>query len=267
MPSFQKDPFRTPFGVNEFLRSTRGMKTVSRTCAKNSIPTQTIDGWPNQKILPFGMAIAKIITGPDAGKVGPFQALGVDEIQTLTGGGTISGGTFTITLLDSTTAPIAWDATAAAVQTAIRTAVAASLVATDAEKAIGRGLTVTGGPIATVPFVITYNGDIGLDVAQATVDVTALTGAGHAITPTTGTPGSPGATDGRGDVNNLVGLNNTFLPWQLMDRDVEIAVLYTCDVYQDRCLMLNSAGIAVPLDDTTAAAMVAKKFMNITFAV
>jgi len=38
-------------------------------------------------------------------------------------------------------------------------------------------------------------------------------------------------------------------------------------VYQDRCFVLNSAGVAVALDDTTAAAMFAKKHIDIRFAV
>jgi len=267
MASFQKNAFATPFGRNVFLRSTRGMRTVSRTLAASTVPSQTIDGNSGQKIVQTGMVLAKITSGPELDKVGPFQAGGTDEVQTLTGGGTISGGSFTITLLDSTTAAIAWDATAAQVQTAIRAAVAADTDATAAEKAIADSLTVTGGPIASAPFVITYNGEMGADVAQATVDVTLLTGAGHAITPTTGTPGVAGATDGRGDTANIVGICNTFLPWQTMDRDVEVAVLYEADVYQDRCFVLNSAGVAVALDDTTAAAMFAKKHIDIRFAV
>lgn len=267
MASFQKSAFATPFGRNVFLRSTRGMRTVSRTLAASSVPSQTIDGNADQKVVQTGMVLAKITSGPELDKVGPFQGGGTDEVQTLTGSGTISGGTFIVTLLSSTTAAIAWNATNAQVQTAIRAAVAANVNATAAEKAIGDSLTVTGGPISTTPFVITYNGELGGDVPQATVNVAALTGAGAAITPTTGTPGVVGATDGRETVTNIVGICNTFLPWQTMERDVEVAVLFEADVYQDRCFVLNSAGIAIPLDDTTAAAMFAKKHIDIRFAV
>lgn len=266
MPSFTKNAFATPFGRNVFLRSTRGMRTVSRTCAKSTIPEQTIDANTGQKVLQTGMVMAKIISGPDTGKVGPFQAGGTDEIQTLTPTGTISGGTFTITLLGGTTTAIAFNANAATVQAAIRAAIAAG-TGTPADKAIGDGITVTGGPANTTPLVITYDGELGADVAQATVNGGALTGTTPVITPTTGTPGVAGATDGRGDVNNIVGLNNTFLPWQFMERDVEIAVLYECDAVQSACFVLNSAGIAVPLDDTTALAMFGKKTLDIRFAV
>lgn len=267
MASFQKDPFATPFGRNEFLRSTRGMKAMSRTCSKLTVPAQTIDGNTGQKILQTGMVMAKIITGPEAGKVGPFQAGGTDEVQLLTGGGTISGGTFTLTVMGSVTTAIAWNANAATVQAAIRAAVAADVASTPDELLIADGLTVTGGPIATTPFTITYDGELGADVAQVTANVGSLTGAAPTITPSTSVPGVAGATDGRGDGLNIVGINNTFLPWQFMERDVEIAVLVEAQVYQDRCFVLNSAGVAVPLDDTTAAFMFAKKHIDIRFAV
>jgi hypothetical protein len=45
--------------------------------------------------------------------------VGVDELQTLTIGGTPTGGTFTLTFMGCTTATIAYNATAAAVQAAL----------------------------------------------------------------------------------------------------------------------------------------------------
>src|SRR6478752_5014644 len=45
-------------------------------------------------------------------------------------------------------------------------------------------------------------------------------------------PFQAGATDGRQTVANAVGLNDTFLPWQLLERDVEIAVTYECTAVQ-----------------------------------
>lgn len=78
-------------------------------------------------------------------------------------------------------------------------------------------------------------------------------------------PFQAGVTDGRQTLTNIVGLNNTFLPWQLMDRDVEVAVVYEAAVVQANCIMLDAGGAPVPLDDTTAAAMVAKKSLDIKF--
>lgn len=264
MPSFLKQGFATPFGVNEFLRSTSDVKTLSRMLASSTVPTQTIDTFTGQKILQPGTVLAKIITGPDAGKVGPFQTAGTDEIQTLTGTGTISGGTYTVTLLGGTTTAIPFGANAATIQAALRAAVAAG-TGTAADKAIGDSITVTGGPINTTPVVITYDGELGADVAQATVNTASLTGSTPGITPTTGTAGVAGATDGRGDVNNIVGLNKTFLPWQLMDRDVEVAVIFEAAVVQSQCIILNANGVETALDDTTAAAMFGKKHIDLKF--
>lgn len=150
MASFQKNAFGTPFGRNEFLRSTEDVGTISRTLAHLTVPSVTIDGFTGQKILQPGTVLATITSGPDTDKVGPFQA---------------------------------------------------------------------------------------------------------------------GVTDGRQTLANIVGLNKTFLPWQLIDRDVEVAVIYEADVVQENCIMLDAGGLPVALDDTTAAAMFGKKTLDIHFAV
>lgn len=164
MPDFQKGPnYRTPFGRNEFFRSTRDIKTRSWTVAASTVPTQTIDGSTNQKVLQTGTVLAEITSGPEIGKVGPFDAT---------------------------------------------------------------------------------------------------------------------ATDGRQTAANIRGLNNTFLPWQLMERDVEVAVVYECTAVQAWCLetvdegvynggagggVANGTLIAVPLTDTTADAMRGQKALDIMF--
>lgn len=45
-----------------------------------------------------------------------------------------------------------------------------------------------------------------------------------------------GATDGRQTGANIVGIVDTFLPWQLNERDVEVAVVYEAAVVQAWCL-------------------------------
>lgn len=162
MADFQKvdTSVSTPFGRNEFLRSTRGIKTTSYTFAAASLPEVTIDGNPGQKILQPGTVLAKITSGPDAGKVGVYQAYDPN------GGG------------------------------------------------------------AGVP---------------------------------------TGATDGRGELANIVGLNRTFLPWQLIERDVEVAAVYTCTAVQGWCLEYDPAGLAVTLTDATANAMRGTKGLDILF--
>ena len=265
MPSYSKSAFSTPFGRNVFLRSTQDIKTVTHQVAAATVPARTIDGNTGQKVLQPGTVLAKILTGPYAGMVGPFQTAGTDEVQTITEATNVTAGTFTITILGATTAAIQHDATAATVQAAIRAAVAALTGTDDAtlvNKAIADGLTVAGGPVTTTPFTITYNGELGANVAELTVDATSLTGT---VTVATSTAGVAGATDGRGDTANIVGINNTFLPSQLMDRDVEVAVIYEAAVVQAQCIILNAAGVETALDNTTAAAMVAQKSLDIKF--
>src|SRR6188472_3100955 len=125
MPNFTKGGgTTTPFGIREYLRSTKGKRTESYTLAGATVPARTIDGAAGQKILQKGTVLAKITSGPDAGKVGPFQA---------------------------------------------------------------------------------------------------------------------GVTDGRQTAANIVGLCDTFLPWQLIERDVEVAATYACVAVQGWCVELDAA--------------------------
>lgn len=149
MPNFLKGGgTTTPFINREYLRSTRGKKTESYTLAGATVPARTIDGAPGQKILQKGTVLAKITSGADAGKVGPFQA---------------------------------------------------------------------------------------------------------------------GATDGRQTTGNIVGLCDTFLPWQLIERDVEVAAAYICTAVQGWCVELDAAGLEVTLTNATADAMRGTKGLDITF--
>lgn len=149
MPSFAGGgAARTPFGNQEYLRSTQDVKKESYTCAAASVPTETIDGVPGQKVLFPGTVMAKITSGGDAGKIGPFQA---------------------------------------------------------------------------------------------------------------------GATDGRQTLANIVGLNDTFLPWQLMEHDVEVAVTYEATAVQGWCKELDSSGLRIGLTNTTADALRGVKGLDIHF--
>jgi len=127
----------TPFGRNEYLRSTRDVKSDSFTLAGASIPSRTIDGVTGQKILQPGTIMAKITSGGDAGKVGPY----------------ISGGA---------------------------------------------------------------------------------------------------ALDGRETPANIIGINDTFLPWQAIERDVEISVVYEASVVAAWCLEYNSGSLVVPVAVSSA---------------
>lgn len=154
MPAFKKGgDLRTPFGRNQWLRSTRNLQFNSFTVAASSVPAVTIDGHPNQKILQPGTVMAKITSGADAGKIGPYST---DTV---------------------------------------------------------------------------------------------------------------GVTDGRSTATNIVGINDTFLPWQLMERDVEIAIVYHGVAVQGWCLEYTAAGatVAQPLSDATADAMRGTKTLDILF--
>ena len=140
MPSFTKGGgVSTPFGRNEYMRSTRNTRFESYMLAASTLPARTIDGNPNQKILQPGTVLAKITSGVEIGKVGPFQA---------------------------------------------------------------------------------------------------------------------GVTDGRQTAANIVGLNDTFLPWQLIERDVEVAALQEGTAVQAWCFELDAAGLHIALSNTTAGDVV-----------
>lgn len=78
-------------------------------------------------------------------------------------------------------------------------------------------------------------------------------------------PFSAKATDGRQTVANIVGINNTFLPWQLLEGDREVGVAYEAAAVQAYCIELDANDAPIPLTDTTAAALVAKKSLSIIF--
>lgn len=137
-----------PFGSNEYLRSTQDVKKESYTLAASTVPLETVNGVANQKLLKPGEVLAKITSGPEAGKVGPFQA---------------------------------------------------------------------------------------------------------------------GVTDGREAVANIVGLNDTFLPWQLLERDVEVAATYEATAVQGWCFERDAAGARITLTNTTADAMRGVKGLDVMF--
>jgi hypothetical protein len=265
MPGFQKGEFRTPWGSSTFLRSTRDVKTDSRMIHGATIPEQTIDGHPGQKGVRKGLVLATITTHDDplkVGMVGPFQAggAGTDEVQTLTKTGTWSGGTYTLTVLGATTAPIPYNATAVDIQTAVRNAIVAADNGYEPND-----IDITGGPLATTPVVVTFDGSNGGNLAPITYDVALVTGTTPGLGVVETTAGIGGATDGRADINNIVGICNTELPWQTTEGDREVACVYEAAVYQNRLYMLNAAGQEVPVDDATAAAMFGKKHLDIRF--
>lgn len=235
----------TPFGVNQYLRSTVGVKYESYTLAAATVPARTIDGVAGQKFMQRGTVLAKITSGPDAGKVGPYQGSGTAEIQTLTASGTVSGGTYTLTFNGQTTTALAYNASIATVQAALEAL--SNIVPGD--------VLVGGGPFPTTPMTFTFFGNLSGDVPVMTVNTASLTGSTPGAAFTTPTPGVAGAADGRQTSTNIVGICDTVLPWQTMERDVEVAVAYECTAVQGWAIELTAAGVEQPVSNATALAM------------
>lgn len=102
------------------------------------------------------------------------------EVQTVTITGNPLGGTFTLTFDGETTAPIAFDATNTAVDSALEAL--SNLLPGD--------VAVTGGPGPGTPFTVTFLATLG-DVPVMTANGAGLTGGvSPTVTVTTGTQGS-----------------------------------------------------------------------------
>lgn len=78
-------------------------------------------------------------------------------------------------------------------------------------------------------------------------------------------PYQVGATDGRADAANLVGLSESYIPSQLNERDVDISVVYEATAVQGWCTIRQADGKRIPLTDTVADALRGKKGLAITF--
>ncbi|MFD3336056.1 hypothetical protein ACFWV1_25930 [Streptomyces sp. NPDC058700] len=108
-------------------------------------------------------------------------AAGTDEVQTITITGSPTGGTFTLTFSGQTTAPIAYNATASAVESAL-----------EGLSNINPGDVVAGGgPLPGTPVTVTFGGQYdGQNVAEMTASGAGLTGGSTpAVAVTTTTPG------------------------------------------------------------------------------
>lgn len=129
------------------------------------------------------------------------QLTGTNEIQTLTIGGTPTGGTFTIgytgtvlnTITKQVSGPIAWSATNATLIANILAALQAipAIQSSDSSNVLVAALSLSAG-IGTIN-VTFVNGLGGLDINQMTADATLLTGSSPTTAFTTATAGVAGA--------------------------------------------------------------------------
>lgn len=74
------------------------------------------------------------------------------------------------------------------------------------------------------------------------------------------------ATDGRQTAANIVGINDTWLPWQLMEHDTEVAYAYEASAVQAWCTERDASGVRVALTNTTADLMRGLKKLHILFS-
>jgi hypothetical protein len=127
---------------------------------------------------PFTVAFTSAYVATDVPQIEASSALSPDEIQTVTADAT--GGTFTLTFSGQTTAPIAYNAGAPAVQSALE---ALSNIA-PGDVAVSGG---PGGPGGLTPYSVTFEGAYaGTDVGQMSHDQSALTGTVAIVTSTNG---------------------------------------------------------------------------------
>lgn len=138
-----------------------------------------IDAAANGSTLTLTSAVAGVpftITRSDT------AATAADEVQTVTAGGTATGGTFALTYAGQTTAAIAYNANAATVDAAL-----------EALSNIGAGdVTCTGGALPGAAVIVTFTGALALtDVAEMTADGALLTGTSPTIAVSTTIHGGP----------------------------------------------------------------------------
>lgn len=137
-----------------------------------------------------GQGFGSWVPGDENGKLYDFvqhQAitpivLPVNEVVSLTITGAPTGGTFTLTYAAQTTGPIQWNATAAAVKTAL-----------EALSNIGVGDVATaGGPLPATGVTITFQSALGGQDVSALTHTDSLTGGTTpAVVITVVTPGAP----------------------------------------------------------------------------
>ena len=168
---------------HSWLGSARGTESPRSITLKTSTFTSGTH-YPNG-FFPSGLALALPTSGANAGYAVPVAAV-ANEVKLLTMTGSPTGGTFTLTFDGETTGTIAYNASAATVQTAL-----------EGLSNVNSGdVAVTGS--ASGPWTVTFAGRYaGINVPVFTANSGSLTGGtSPTLTPTTSTEGGSGVTDG-----------------------------------------------------------------------
>jgi hypothetical protein len=176
----------TDLGPGILATAPVSLSTIAET---DRVAATITPGFAGRLSAAFALVTTAASTAARTASFGVFidQVPGTNEVQTLTITGTPTGGTFTLTYAGQTTATIAFNAAAAAVQSALE---ALSNIA------VG-DVVCAGGALPGTPVTITFGGSLaGADVAQITAASGGLTGGTTpTATVTTTTPGTAG-TDG-----------------------------------------------------------------------
>jgi hypothetical protein len=169
-----------------WLGSARGT-TSGRPCSFKVSTLTAGTHYPNG-FLRDGLTIALPTSGANVGYAVPLVSK-VTEVQAITITGGPTGGTIALTLDGETASGIAYNATAAAVQTAL-----------EGLSNVNPGdVAVSGGPGPATPWAVTFGPATkwaGKDVPQMTAASSLTGGTSPAVAVTTTTPGGSGVTDG-----------------------------------------------------------------------
>ncbi|MET9436882.1 hypothetical protein [Streptomyces sp. NPDC006551] len=156
--------------------------TLDLTAFDENLHWTEASAYQPERKLKSGIPLAKITA---SGLYAPYAAV-TNEVQSVTITGSPTGGTFTLTFSGQTTAAIAYNATAAAVQTAL-----------EGLSNINPGdVTVTGNTGG--PYTVTFGGQyLGDNVAQMTATASLTGGTTPGVTVATTTAGGTAtASDG-----------------------------------------------------------------------
>lgn len=114
-----------------------------------------------------------------------FTSANASEVQTITPGGTISGGTYRIQIGLATTDPIAYNANAAAIKAAVDAAILNTYGLPAGQ------ITVTGGPLSSGVVTLTWANQSANQPQTLIVVYPSLTGSSPTATVARTTPGVP----------------------------------------------------------------------------
>jgi len=153
-------------------------------------PTRTYTGggvepvYGRERALNLPVTLPGGVTIPKGSAIGfvPGTGTAVNDSQTITPGGTVSGGTFRILFAGQLTSALAYNATAAQVKAAL------ALLSTIGSAS---NLTVTGGGLDAAPLVITFIGELAGLEQPTLVTLNSLTGSSPTCAVTHTTYGKP----------------------------------------------------------------------------